>query len=280
MGSFTDKIDTLALINQHSGAVTILVEGESDERFLERMFPYMKADIRFKSVGGCTRMAARLEEERRSNPKVYGLLDRDALKREKRWAALFETDDAAFAAATRGDGLFVLARWEIENYLFEHGAVLELFKTWRKTPDTEDGLADLLIRTAEAELHVTAAFCTAQYYGVSEDGAPDPACDVSVLPGQVRQWIMAQVTDDETVHPGHVAKVQAFDPGGGADKKDRLAGLLRMVDGKRFLRRLQYRWMSMRNDDPSLQLASNVGALATPPRSDLHRIIQDLKAVS
>ncbi|RJF77505.1 DUF4435 domain-containing protein [Azospirillum cavernae] len=174
------------MIHLHSGAVTVLVEGESDEKFLERMFPGMKAEIRFVSVGGCAAMTARLERERAINPKVFGLIDRDSLKRDKRWKELFEIDDEAFATATRVDGLHVLTRWEIENYLFDFIAVQRLFTNLSDPPGVPpdaDALLERMIEAARAELHVTAAWCTAHAHGLAERDCPVAPCtDPHALP--------------------------------------------------------------------------------------------------
>jgi hypothetical protein len=276
MGSFSEKHDTTALIHLHSGAVTVLVEGESDEKFLERMFPGMKAEIRFVSVGGCTAMAERLKDERAINPKVFGLIDRDSLKRDKRWKELFEIDDEAFVTATRVDGLYVLTRWEIENYLCDFIAVQKLFANWSKSAPDADALLERMIEAARAELHVTAAWCTAHAHGLAEGDCPVAPCtDPHALPTSVRKWIDEKLPEAGEQHRKHVASVTAFDPGDGADKRERLVALLRMVDGKRFLERLRRNWLGL-NRDPSYQLADNVGG-TVPRTDDLYRLVNELR---
>lgn len=275
MGSFSEKRDTTALTNLHRDAVTVLVEGESDEKFLERMFPGMKAEIRFESVGGCTAMTERLKEERAINPKVFGLIDRDSLKRDKRWKELFEIDDEAFATATRVDGLYVLTRWEIENYLCDFIAVQKLFANWGKEAQDADDLLERMIEAARAELHVTAAWCTAHDHGLPERDCPVAPCtDPHALPDSVRKWIDEKLPEAGEQHQEHVASVTAFDPGDGADKRERLVALLRMVDGKRFLERLRHRWLGL-DRDPSYQLADNVGG-TVPRTDDLYRLVKEL----
>lgn len=277
MGSFASKSDTTALVHLHSGAVIILVEGDTDEKFLERMFPDMKAEIRFESVGGCTRMADRLKTERALNPKVYGLLDRDALKRDKKWNVLFETDDEAFAVATRVDGLYVLTRWEIENYLLDFIAVERLFANWGQSVSIHDAdtLLNDMIAAASAELYVTAGWCTAHAHGLSEkDCLIAPCMDPDALQSSVLNWIQQKLPRAVEQHNEHVARVTAFDPGDGAGKRERLVALLRMVDGKRLLERLQRRWLGV-NRDPSFQLADNIGGIR-PRHDDLYRLVQSL----
>ncbi|WP_298326362.1 DUF4435 domain-containing protein [Asticcacaulis sp.] len=275
MATFASKKDTDTLVDSHGDVVVILVEGKTDEKFLETMFPGMETEIRFESVGGCTLMVNRLRRERVIYPKVFGLLDRDALKRDKKWSVLFETDDEAFAGATRVDGLYVLTRWEIENYLLDFSAVLNLFNTWKKPPLEAEELLDRLVNTAIGELYVTAGWCTAYAHGLSEKECPITySTDPHVLPQHVTQWIEKRLPDAVGLLHEHTGRVMAFDPGEGVDKRERLIALLRMVDGKRFLERIRRNWLGL-NLDPSLQLANNVGGIK-PRRDDLYRLVQSL----
>lgn len=268
MPSFNEVGETTTLIHLHGDTIVVLVEGGSDVEFLERMFPGMKGEIRFEEVGGCPRMKKRLHEERRLNPKVIGLLDRDALMREKRWGELFETDNDNFKTTTWVDGLYVLTRWEIENYLFEISALYRLFRNWRSAefPD-EEALLDRMIETALGELHITAGWCTAHVNGVKQETAPNPWVDASALEDQVRKWIERHAPSALAEYDGHLARVKRFDEGGTVGKRERLAALLRMVDGKRLLERIK-RWLGAGKyeNGPALQLADNVSAL--PARTD------------
>jgi hypothetical protein len=213
--------------------------------------------------------------ERANNPKVVGLLDRDALMREKRWDALFETDNDNFRAATANlaDGLYVLTRWEIENYLFDLAAVSRLFLNFKvSTISDEDSLLDKMIEAALGELNITAGWCTAHDNEVSQNAGPEPCADVHALDELVRKWLENHIPQ----YDEHLVKVKAFDPGDAVEKNERLAALLRMVDGKRFILRLQRRWMRF-NNDPSLQLADNVGQIQ-PRSDDLYQLVSSLRA--
>lgn len=275
MASFKDLPDTTTLKHLHSDMVVVLVEGPTDEQLLERMFPGVKADLRFEAVGGYGNMTERLATERSRNPKVVGLLDRDALMREKRWAELFETDNDNFARATRADGLYVLTRWEIENYLFDLAAVHRLFSAWKTPSPTEEALLDMMIKAALGELHVTAGWCTVGDCGLPQHTGPGSCEDAHSLPERITAWIEGHHPELLSEYSGRLAKVMAFDLGDTAGKRERLVALLRMVDGKRFTERLQRRWLCV-NKDPSNQLADNVGQ--TQPRTDdLYRFVDDLR---
>lgn len=278
MASFNKLSDSRAVINLHSGAVTVYVEGKDDVAFQEKMFPGSKGDIRFEEVGGCAGMRARLANERQHNSKVIGLLDRDALKREKRWNELFETDNDNFAIATRLDGIYVLTRWEIENYLLDLTAVYRLFENWKsKVISSEEALLDMMIETALGELHVTAGWCTAHEHGFGESDELPACLDAKALEAKVRQWIVSKAPGAEAQYDEHLTKVKAFDPGIVAAKRERLDALLRMVDGKRFLHRLRKNWLGIKNDlDPAGQLADNVGQ-QKPRNDDLFQIIDSYR---
>lgn len=274
MASFKDLGETTTLIHLHGDTIVVLVEGGSDVEFLERMFPGMKGEIRFENVGGCSHMKKRLHEERQLNPKVIGLLDRDALMREKRWEELFETDNDNFKAATTTwiEGLYVLTRWEIENYLLDLAAVSQLLNTF-PVPDIpdEEALLDLMIITALAELHVTAGWCTAHTYEIAQHSGPKPCANTEELEGAVRRWLAPHLP----LYEENLAKVKAFDPGEAAEKRKRLVELLRMVDGKRVVKRLQHRWVGL-NKPVDLLLATNVGQ-ASDRSDDLFKLMASLR---
>lgn len=278
MASFGKLTDSKAVVNLHSGAVTIYVEGKDDVDFLEKMFPGAKADIRFEEVGGCAGMRARVAKERQNNKNVIGLLDRDALKRESRWTELFDTDNDNFAISTRLDGIYVLTRWEIENYLLDLTAVYRVFVNWKSNVfPSEDALLDVMIETALGELHVTAGWCTAHEHGIPEASGPSACVDVKALEGKVREWIVSKMPEAKAKYDQHLAKVRAFDPGAIAAKRERLTALLRMVDGKRFLHRLRTNWLGIKGDlDPAGQLADNVGQIQ-PRGDDLFLIVDSLR---
>jgi hypothetical protein len=269
MANFNDLPDTRALAHLHGDTIVVLVEGKSDVDFLKRMFPGMDGDIRFEDAGGCTGVKRRLEVERTGNPKVYGLLDRDTLKREMRWDELFDVDNDNFRKTTWSEGLYVLTRWEIENYLFDISALYRLFRNWRSNEFTdEEALLDRMIESALEELHITAGWCTAHKNGFRQENAPSPWVDAGTMEDQVRKWIARHAPTALTEYDGHLARVKLFDAGSGVGKRERLAALLRMVDGKRLLDRIK-RWLGNigRNEDgPAFQLADNISSV--PQRSD------------
>lgn len=277
MPSFSNYSDTSAVTHAHANVIIVLVEGITDQDFLERMFPGMKAELRFEPAHGCGSLPERLQAERRQCKKVFGLIDRDYLMRLMRWDDLFEIDDVEFARRTHQDGLYVLTSWEIENYLVHPDAVLELVRNWGpdelKNPQT---LHDRLLAAALAELHVTAAWCTAHSCSFRQAGAPPACVDAAVLPEKIADWVKEKCPPEAIpVHDENILKVKAFDPGEAIDKRKRLLAVLRMVDGKRFLQRLQRKLINI-NKDPAYQLATNAGHLGDDA-DDLHAVVTTLR---
>ncbi|TAN50006.1 MAG: hypothetical protein EPN26_10630 [Rhodospirillales bacterium] len=166
----------------------------------------------------------------------------------------------------------MLTRWEIENYLLEPTAVAKLLESFPVDgiPD-EDALLDLMISAALAELHVTAACCTAHPLGLDKPRALTPCADIETLEETVRDWLAAHLPKYEE----NLIKVRAFDPGDAAEKRKRLAELLRMVDGKRVVERLQRRWVGL-NKPVDRLLAGNVG-LSRDRSDDLFELMTSLR---
>lgn len=96
--------------------------------------------------GGCTRVVGRVAEDRADAIEAFGIVDRDALAREGKWAEFFETDDERFAAAAPfGAHVVVLRSWEIESCLL-HPEVVEEFladETGRSPRPLDQVLEDL-----------------------------------------------------------------------------------------------------------------------------------------
>lgn len=280
MPSFDSLPDGIAVGNRYRDVVTVYVEGGSDVAILGKLFPDREDEIVFKlpiddcQTGGCTAVQSRVSKERRGNPKVYGLVDRDAVLRGCDWAALFERDLAAFRAATDEDGVLALERWEIENYLFDLEAVHRLLGNWGQNSSvTIDQLLDLMLTACEDELTVTAAWCSLHARSRDRDGVPSCAVNVGTMEQQVRKWLMNKLDNGDNIYESHLDRVRAFDPGPPVNKRHRLNDMLRMVDGKRLLGRLKEIWVKIK-DDPILQLADNV-RLHGAHDDDLHYFVEE-----
>lgn len=284
MGSFNDLDDTTALVDGFRDMVILLVEGPSDEDFLKRMFRDIEAEIRFENVAGCAKMRAELASRRAKTPPgkeplVFGLLDRDALKRELLWQEFFEVDDDAFFRMTRMDGLYVLARWELENYLLDPATIYDLYSTCQEHRPDEEALLDLLISEASCELHVSAGWCTAHANNIPECEHLKPEIDAQFLPERVRDWLAGIDPGLLAQHDQFVAKVMAFDPGAMVDKRQRFRAMLRMIDGKRFVKRLKKSPLGLREDSLLLRLLARLARGDGEAGDDLGRLIRELRSL-
>lgn len=277
MPGFWDTGDTQELKNLHSGMVILYVEGTSDKKFLERLFPNSVGIIQFQDAGGCPAVKERLKTERPDNDKVFGVVDRDALMREKAWDRLFDVDNDSFNhAATDEVGLHVLTRWEIENYLFDLRALQTLHNNWGKHGTEWADLLGEVVHAAEAEVCITAAWCTAHHFHIRQAGAPNPCVDAQELEGLTRKWVEQKLpAGSVALYEDNLSKLRAFDPGPEVGTEARLEALLRIVDGKRLLERLERRLLGI-DRSPGWQLAENVGRL-TPRTDDLFQLIQRLQ---
>lgn len=276
MPGFWETGDTQELKNLHSGMVILYVEGTSDKKFLERLFPNSAGIIQFQDAGGCPAVKERLKAERPDNDKVFGVVDRDALMREKAWDRLFEVDNESFAQTAADEaGLHVLTRWEIENYLFDIRALQALHNNWGRNGMEWANLLSEVVHAAEAEVYITAAWCTAHHFQRRQAGAPNACVDTPELEGLTRKWVEQDLPEGATArYEDNLAKLRAFDPGPEVGTEARLEALLRIVDGKRLLERLERRLLGM-NRSPGWQLADNIGRL-TPRTDDLFQLIQRL----
>jgi hypothetical protein len=277
MPGFWETDDTQDLKNQHSGMVIIYVEGASDKKFMTRFFPDTIGIIQFHDVGGCPEVKKRLKIERPDNDNVFGIVDRDTLMREMAWEQLFDTDNDHFArTASNEDGLHVLTRWEIENYLFNIDAIQSLHSNWGNHETKWPDLLSEVVRAVEAEVYITAAWCTAHHFGTRQTGAPSACVDATELERLTRKWIEECLPDGAMAsYEDYLGKLRAFDPGPDVGIETRLEALLRIVDGKRLLERLERRLLGIKRS-PGLQLADNVGGL-TSRTDDLFRLIQCLQ---
>lgn len=111
----------------------IYLESEEDVQILaERWFNDRGAKVEFRAAGnelggGCNRVIAQVEEDIENGIDALGILDRDSLAARSYWEAFFDTADACCSNRSPfGERIYVLRRWEIENYLL-HPWVIESF---------------------------------------------------------------------------------------------------------------------------------------------------------
>ena len=246
-----DEFDNeLQITNSQSEIPRIVLEG-GDDVVLFRQWFFDKLDrfefIQASNVGagsGCTAVPDAVRRLLDQGVKAYGLSDRDRLFREADWPLLFSVDDAAFTAATENDETAVNLLWEIEAYVLAP----EVIPNWvrahhRYAPASQADCTAAIARAieeCESLLGAQSWLATAHRCG---QGVPDGQyCNVpsAEFTGRCAEELGslndAHGTAAQVDH--YVAAILAAAP---ADPPERLRWLLRYVDTKRLMLRLQHR---------------------------------------
>lgn len=232
--------------------IIVYLESSTDKHIFEKWFGDFFGEIEFASIsnrksdGGCTRVIKYIEDydQDATNVKAYGVVDRDALlgqinnnsphktTYEQAW---WETDDTTFISTQPfGDKIFVLTRWELENYLLHPEVLRKLIED--KTmgtinfPDNQ-AIAQCIINS-EIELIAVTVFSTlAGRGGVGRFGQDSGR----KLWKEIRKAL--PVTIKKTDIKKHLSSICSFSENI-KDPIDRWERLSRMLDGKRVMKRL------------------------------------------
>ncbi|MGV6852797.1 MAG: hypothetical protein ACWA5R_11560 [bacterium] len=147
--------------------VIVYLESTDDVFIFKKWFGNHLSRIEFKAVsgekanGGCRVVISKVNEEADTTMPCYGIVDRDALlntisENEALW---WETDDETFFSAQPfGNRVFVLNRWELENYLLHPQAVRRRLenKTMENSGYTDhEALAEDIIAAEEDMVALT-----------------------------------------------------------------------------------------------------------------------------
>jgi hypothetical protein len=226
--------------------IIVYLESTDDVFVFRKWFDKLLSKIQFKSIsdekanGGCGVIIKFFED----NPDLsfaYGVVDRDVLLRNinstrypdcsNQW---WNTDDDDFHSNHPfGDKIFVLHRWELENYLLHPEALQKLLynKTRGKTSlTTADEVAKKIIDN-ESDLVAVTLFSTLDKgsIGSMRYGQDKTGDDL---------WSMVdELGQSEEERDEHKSKITSFaeDKDDPMERWDRLS---RMLDGKRTMYRL------------------------------------------
>ena len=125
------------LLEECDGKVVVLCPGDNDG---------FSRELRLSSeASGCRAVLNRVEENRGSR-FYFGLVDRDFLLSEAGDPSYFwELDDHEFAKHKLVDGqVFVLNRWELENYLLHPRALFRFVHAETNLPDVEESYSSFV----------------------------------------------------------------------------------------------------------------------------------------
>lgn len=253
------------LVSEYRGKTVVFLEGETDVNlFRNYWFKHRldKLDFTEPKIGfGCVGVVDNVINYRRNGIPAFGLVDRDKLQADQHWNLAWETDNAAFhAARPYGSHVWITRYWEIESYLIEP-SVIEAYVSHRDGGRAQRPQAEaefMCLTHAEALIPHAALNAAKQKHG-------EPACgdgQTSSFPSRQKveqEWERLKESGKITpeVWADYVAslpKVEAFATG--ATPREKLVGLLRCINGKALLHRIQ--WQHRLQDDPTFFLADMI----------------------
>ena len=125
--------DPSALVNKYLDKVIVYVEGDGDQRLFGRIIgPDVADQLEFQTPvtdgGGCRAVIKRVQAERLSNSKIFGLVDGETAVELGGVAEFVKCRKHLFVlpAIGRADGVIFLSGHELENLILMHGGVCEL----------------------------------------------------------------------------------------------------------------------------------------------------------
>jgi hypothetical protein len=234
------------------GLPRVILEGASDVELFKSWFEDLQAEFEFMPAedvgdfgGGCTAVAPAVRHSWDQDIPALGVLDRDSLHRLWKWDLLFSTDPAALDGASGDDDVKVASLWEIEAYLLEPQLMGPWVGVQRKPlPAKAHEMSSALTKAleeCEALLEATPYFAAWHKGGRACDPRyfrDDQAAHIT----ETCQSAIAKGTDEDKAVAAEVeAYVAALRTAAPADPAERLVFLLRYVDTKRLLGRLEHR---------------------------------------
>lgn len=283
MPSFNEFIDSQAVANRFSDQVVVYVEGESDVEILTRIFRHKIGLVEFRPPvdgaggGGCEAVRSRVLVERKKNEKIFGIIDGDIYFRYRAWAKFYETEKTEETKEEySADGIIVLERWELENYVCEPKAVFRLIQNWCSFSGSYESALEKLLSICRMLLPLSAASAHFHDHGIALE-VDQRFCNETNVEGierKVSKFVADKVSnckEDAIGFEAHYASVKQFDVlDGTLDQRYDL--IVRIVDGKRLISWMMHKFKIQQN--PILQLADNVHACQI--ESELHEFIQEI----
>lgn len=234
--------------DKYEGGIKIFLESAEDVRiFSEHWFSDKQDRLRFVSAegdqsggGGCQVVISKVNEANTHDIKAYGIVDRDVLLADKRLDLFWETDDTRFhATRPYGDKIYVLRRWELENYLLQPEAFsTEVSKRVSRSPAPNIS-AQTLLDQSEDIIKITALTTISVTNGKA---SPSPGfgsqSSGQSLNDEIRKYLRHQFPVDSCPEIDDDSnRIKAFDQISGSPE-ERWNKLSRILDGKKSLMRL------------------------------------------
>jgi hypothetical protein len=247
MGSFK-RLRPDFIGSKYEGGVKVILESEEDVRiFSEHWFPHYQDKVSFQSAedgqrggGGCGVVRQKVKEARQQKLTAYGIVDRDALLSDGKHELFWEPDDEKFhRACPYGEEIYVLRRWEIENYFLKPKAFsAEMARRASRAP-TPAISSENLLGLVDDFIAVTAL--TTFMVGQGQK-SPKPGFGCGRSGQQLREDIGKHLGDvlagaNYDSLAGDIVKIRAFS-GDEESSEKRWERMSRILDGKKALSRI------------------------------------------
>jgi hypothetical protein len=254
MAQFGGEPDSGLLVGKYLSKIRVYVESMEDRDVLEKWFPDDLGEITFLSAdhenaggGGCQAVCREVTKNLYGGVTAFGVVDRDKLFTDKNWVLLWEADDQKFRLTQPyGAEVYVLLRWELENYLLEPKALQRVLSDAKhgKPAPTLAEIEQELLDHCDTLVPVIAASALLHDKGIESpgDGYKAEYDKPHIEQHLNQQYLPAKLA---AVQPDWEAKLKInqmfvanFDKPG-ASVPNRLSACLRITDGKRVIERIK-----------------------------------------
>lgn len=274
------------LVSEYRGKTVVFLEGETDVNlFRNYWFKHRldKLDFTEPQNGiGCVGVVQNVISYRKKGIPAFGLVDRDKLQADKYWDLLWETDDEHFHnAKPYGAHIRVTRHWEIESYLIAppiieaHICHLDGGRSPRPQAEAETNC----LTHAEALIPHAALNAAKRMNGKVEvgDGQTSSFANRNEVESEWKRLRDTGKISEEVWRDylSAIPKVEAFMTSG--TTTERLAGLLRVVNGKAMLHRILHKYRI--GGAHTFLLAEAILVNGAVPR-ELHEIVESFAAAS
>ncbi|MBD9358846.1 DUF4435 domain-containing protein [Methylomonas albis] len=244
-GSFKNIGKTVS--SEYQDGVKVYLESGDDEYIIGRKwFSKLKDKISFEAVsdkkanGGCQLVIKRVESSSNSNNKTFGIVDRDVLLAHPNFqdSLWWETNNHIFSSTQPYKNVFILHRWELENYLLHPNALASLVadkKLAESSAISSSSIADLLNRHERELIAVTLLSTVPTKTGSSQApekyGLQDKGEDlITKIAGELGLTMDSFIVEQEKISRFAEDEIEAI---------DRWNKLSRLLDGKRIMYRIE-----------------------------------------
>lgn len=247
--SFEDFENEHQIEAHQIGLPRVVLEGETDVKLFKTFwFTHLLEKMQFVEPSdvirgtGCTAVGLAVEYSvNNEGIPAIGIVDRDTLFRERRWSVLFSIDEQEFINQSHAADLVVASLWEVEAYLLEAEFVFDWVRGNNRPEQECNNALAWAIEECEGLLQAAAFFAASHQVGQ----ARAPGYFSNLRHDRIAADCEAILTGSQD-HCNTTAEevkslVDAIFAAAPVDPASRLKYLLRYVDTKRLLVRLEKR---------------------------------------